>query len=96
MFTLDDIFPSKWHERLLSITSWLQGDSQFYDIIIVIKQLHSHLKGCLKEWYISLGEYRKLQVQQSPLIDALIQILYAEFIGCPKNHQELAREDSFK
>lgn len=60
MFTLNNIPPSKWHERFLSITSWLQVDSQFYDIITVIWWFLSRLEGRLTEWYVSLGKYRQL------------------------------------
>ena len=77
MFTLDNILPSKWRERLLSIILWLQAGSQFYDIATFIQWFISRLEGRLKEWYLSLGEYRKLQVQQSPSIEDLIRILYA-------------------
>ena len=27
LFTLDDILPSKWRERLMQFSSWLQSDS---------------------------------------------------------------------
>ena len=35
----------------------------------------------------------QLQIQQSTSIDALIQILYDEFIGRPDHHAELAHEE---
>ena len=48
-FTIDDIPSSKWRDRLVHISSWLQSDCQFYDVATVIKRFIFRLEGRLKE-----------------------------------------------
>ncbi|KAL8199326.1 hypothetical protein R6Q57_012894 [Mikania cordata] len=59
-FTFDDIPPSKWRERSIEMPTWCSAELQFYDIDIVIKSFLTRCQGRLRDWYLSLGEYRQL------------------------------------
>lgn len=51
------------------------------------------MEGRLKEWYLILGEYRQIQIQNSTMVEELLQFLYAEFVVRPDHYQETAREE---
>lgn len=93
-FMFDDILPpSKWRDRFMAMASWLTTDMQYHIIDVVIRRFIAKLEGRLKEWYLSLGEYRQLQTQNSTTTEILLQFLYAEFVGFPNHYQETDREE---
>ncbi|KAM7518972.1 hypothetical protein LguiB_017934 [Lonicera macranthoides] len=38
VFTLDDVFPSQWREKMVSFSAWMKADRQYYDIPTVISR----------------------------------------------------------
>ena len=47
----------------------------------------------LRQWWIALGPYRQLQVKQSLNVDALIAIIYSEFLGSWDHYATQVREE---
>ncbi|KAJ9544618.1 hypothetical protein OSB04_024325 [Centaurea solstitialis] len=96
MFTFDDIPPSQWRDRSMEMLTWCTARLQHYYIEIVIKRFLTRIQGRLRDWYISLGEYRQMQLLQSPSPKALLHTIYAELIGNPIEHTVRAREEFLK
>ncbi|GAV79784.1 hypothetical protein CFOL_v3_23247 [Cephalotus follicularis] len=59
-FTLDDVSPSQWRERLHELTSWCFTELQQSNITInqVISRAIALFIRTLKEWWYSLGPYK--------------------------------------
>ncbi|GJS84976.1 putative reverse transcriptase domain, viral movement protein [Tanacetum coccineum] len=95
-FTFADVPPSKWRERSIEMLMWCTAELQYYTIDVVIKRFLTRLQGRLKDWYHSLGEYRQHQIQQSIYLEALMSIIYSEFIGSPWEHTTHARQELLK
>lgn len=56
----------------------------------------SRLAGRLREWWINLGEYRQLQILQSPSIESFVLILHTEFLGAVSHQTATARDEFLK
>ncbi|KAD5318231.1 hypothetical protein E3N88_18177 [Mikania micrantha] len=95
-FTFDDIPPSKWRERSIEMLTWCSAEFQFYDIDMVIMRSLTKCQGRLRDWYLSLGEYRQLQIQQVQPPEEFMHIIYAEFIGSPIEHTVRAHDVNLK
>ncbi|KAL8242059.1 hypothetical protein R6Q59_012361 [Mikania micrantha] len=95
-FTFDDIPPSKWRERSTEMLTWCSAELQFYDIDMVIKRFLTRCQGRLRDWYLSVGEYRQLQIQQVQSPEEFMHIIYAEFIRSLVEHTVRAREEFLK
>ncbi|KAJ9562153.1 hypothetical protein OSB04_007313 [Centaurea solstitialis] len=95
-FTFDDIPPSQWRDRSMEMLAWCTAELQHYDIEMVVKRFLTRIQGRLRDWYMSLGEYRQIQLLQSPSPEALLHTIYAEFIGNPIEHTIRAREEFLK
>ncbi|KAJ9550757.1 hypothetical protein OSB04_014802 [Centaurea solstitialis] len=95
-FTFDDIPPSQWRDRSMEMLTWCTAELQHYDIEMVVKRFLTRIQGRLRDWYMSLGEYRQMQLLQSPSPEALLHTIYAEFIGNPIEHTVRAREEFLK
>ncbi|TLX66369.1 hypothetical protein E9993_23440, partial [Labilibacter sediminis] len=63
---------------------------------MVIKRFLARIQGRLRDWYLSLGEYRQLTMQQCQSPEAFISIIHNEFIGSPLEHTVQAREEFLK
>ncbi|KAJ9547117.1 hypothetical protein OSB04_019660 [Centaurea solstitialis] len=95
-FTFDDIPPSQWRDRSMEMLTWCTAELQHYDIEMVVKRFLTRIQGRLRDWYMSLREYRQMQLLQSPSPEALLHTIYAEFIGNPIEHTVRAREEFLK
>ncbi|CAL9217700.1 unnamed protein product, partial [Arabidopsis halleri] len=62
-------------------------------LLTVIDKLVSKFQGRLRQWWISLGEYRQLQIRQTPSIDALVGHIRNEFLGAWNHYTDQAREE---
>ncbi|GKF10739.1 hypothetical protein Tco_0048665, partial [Tanacetum coccineum] len=88
-FTFDHVPSSKWRKRSIEMLTWCTTELQYYTIDVVIKRFLARLQGRLRDWYHSLGEYRKLHIQQSISPKAFMSIIYIEFICSPWEHTTL-------
>lgn len=59
----------------------------------VITKCTTKFLGRLRQWYISLGAYRQMQLRQVPSIDIFIDTLDTKFLGSHANHKNFAREE---
>ncbi|KAL8233836.1 hypothetical protein R6Q59_019936 [Mikania micrantha] len=89
-FMIEDIPPSKWRERSIEMLTWCSAELQFYDIDMVIKRFVTRCQGRLRDWYLILGEYRQLQLQQVQSPEEFMHIIYAEFIGSLVEHTNMS------
>ncbi|KAJ9547118.1 hypothetical protein OSB04_019661 [Centaurea solstitialis] len=80
----------------MEMLTWCTAELQHYDIEMVVKRFLTRIQGRLRDWYMSLGEYRQMQLLQSPSPEALLHTIYAEFIGNPIEHTVRAREEFLK
>lgn len=76
--------------------TWCSAELQYYPIDMVIKRFLTMFQGRLRDWYLSLGEYRQLTIQQSKSPKIFMNIIYSEFIGNPIEHTIHAREEFLK
>ena len=74
----------------MTMASWLSVYMQYYPLATVVRRFIARLEGRLKEWYLSLGEYRQIQIQNSTSVEVLLQFVYAEFFGKPDHDQDSA------
>ncbi|KAM7473486.1 hypothetical protein LguiB_020729 [Lonicera macranthoides] len=93
VFTFEDTPPEKWCELMISWNAWLHSDRQFYNLPTVLLRFITQMEGRLREWYESLSEYRQLQLQQSPSIDAFVSLIYPQFLGHLGRASTIAREE---
>ncbi|GAA0158392.1 hypothetical protein LIER_15436 [Lithospermum erythrorhizon] len=49
--------------------------------------------GRLRQWWITLGSYRQLQIRQAPTIDSLIAYIHNKFLGALEYYTTQAREE---
>ncbi|KAK1406173.1 hypothetical protein QVD17_41461 [Tagetes erecta] len=95
-FTFDDIPPSKWLDRSIEMLTWCEAELQYYDIAMVIKRFLARCQGRLRDWYLSLGEYRHLQLLQCQAPEAFIREIQLEFVGNPIEYKIRARDEFLK
>ncbi|VVB04430.1 unnamed protein product [Arabis nemorensis] len=60
---------------------------------VVIDKMVSKFHGRLRQWWISLGQYRQMQIRQSPSVNALIGHIHNEFLGTWDHYTVQAREE---
>ncbi|KAM7510453.1 hypothetical protein LguiB_009328 [Lonicera macranthoides] len=92
-FTLDDIKPNLWRDRFFEFKAWMIADNELFDLKSVYKRFLARITGRLHDWYESLREYRQLQLQQCPHINAFLGTIYNEFVGTPDKFEEIAKEE---
>ena len=59
----------------------------------VIAKFIARLTRRLREWWISLGEFRQRHAAQSQTLEDFFTIIHNEFLGAPTNHTEVTREE---
>ncbi|KAJ0893699.1 putative transcription factor interactor and regulator CCHC(Zn) family [Helianthus annuus] len=95
-FTFDDVLPAKWRDRSIEMLTWCTAELQYYSIDMVIKRFLARCQGRLRDWYVSLGEYRQTNILNSKTPEEFINNIYYEFIGNPVDHTIRAREEFLK
>lgn len=75
--------------------AWIDAEMQIPEAQLrpTLVKFTSRLTGRLQEWWINLGEYRQLQVLQSPTIESFVLILHTEFLGAVTHQTVTAREE---
>ena len=60
LFTLDNVPPSKWHDKFFNMYSWCIAKFQAPNATVsqIIAKFVARITGRLREWWINLGEYR--------------------------------------
>ncbi|KAJ0888866.1 putative viral movement protein [Helianthus annuus] len=95
-FTFDDVLPAKWRDRSIEMLTWCTAELQYYSIDMVIKRFLARCQGRLRDWYVSLGEYRQTNILNSKTPEEFINNIFYEFIGNPVDHTIRAREEFLK
>ncbi|KAJ0806102.1 hypothetical protein HanPI659440_Chr02g0085821 [Helianthus annuus] len=95
-FTFDDILPTKWRDRSIEMLTWCTAELQYYSIDMVIKRFLARCQGRLRDWYVSLGEYRHTNILNNKTPEEFINTIYYELIGNPVDHTIRAREEFLK
>ncbi|KAF5791955.1 hypothetical protein HanRHA438_Chr09g0412451 [Helianthus annuus] len=85
-FTFDEIPLAKWRDRSIEILTWCTVELQYYSIDMVIRRFLARCQGRLRDWYISLGEYRQTNILKSKNPEEIINAIYYELIGNPLDH----------
>ena len=95
LYTIDDAPPSKWHEKFFDMYSWCTAELHVPNSTVaqVIAKFIARLTRRLREWWISLGEFRQRHAAQSQTLEDFFTIIHNEFLGAPTNHTEVAREE---
>ncbi|ESQ51075.1 hypothetical protein EUTSA_v10023188mg, partial [Eutrema salsugineum] len=94
-FSFDNVPPSKWRDKIYEMHAWLTeqllnpGDT----LPTVIDKLISKFHGRLRQWWISLGDYRQLQIRQSQSVDTVIGHIHNKFLGTWDHYTIQAREE---
>ncbi|KAH9671265.1 hypothetical protein KPL70_017296 [Citrus sinensis] len=93
-FTFDDIPRHKWQARQQEFAAWIdvQMTRPHVQTQNVLREFCSRFTGSLRDWFESLGEYRKLQLIQTTIATALA-IIYEQFIGEPAVSTEASRKE---
>lgn len=94
-FTLDKVPPSEWRDKIFEMHAWCTSEllQPGATVASVINKFVTKLHGRLRQWWISLGEYRQLQVKQLPNIDSLIIVIHKEFLGNWDHYTSQIREE---
>ena len=94
LFTIDDAPPSQWHEKFFDMYSWCTTELYVPNSTVaqVIAKFIARLTGRIREWWISLGEFRQRHVAQSQTLEDFFTIIHNEFLGAPTHYTEVARE----
>ncbi|KAM7509736.1 hypothetical protein LguiB_008611 [Lonicera macranthoides] len=92
-FTIDDLPPKEWCDRFGKFAAWLQADLQIHSQSEAFTRFLARLTGRLRDWYLSLGEYRQKILQQQETIDKFLGLMYIEFVGKANRHLEIMREE---
>ena len=83
LFTIDDAPPSKWHEKFFYTYSCRTTELHVPNSIVaqVIAKFIARLIGRLREWWISLGEFRQRHAAHSQTLEDFFTIIHNEFLG---------------
>ena len=92
LFTIDDAPPSKWHENFFDMYSWCTAELHVLNSTIaeVIAKFITRLTGRIREWWISVGEFRQRYAAQSQTLEDFFTIIHNEFLGAPTHYTEVA------
>ena len=92
LFTIDDAPPSKWHENFFDMYSWCTAELHVLNSTIaeVIAKFITRLTGRIREWWISVGEFRQRYATQSQTLEDFFTIIHNEFLGAPTHYTEVA------
>lgn len=97
-FTLNDIPPPKWGERMLEFKSWLLLKEQKpgSNVRQILSRLVLRFTGILHDWWGNLREYRQLQFLQTLSVEQALIHVYQEFYGQDGQTVEKMRAECFK
>ncbi|XP_024014520.1 uncharacterized protein LOC112088468 [Eutrema salsugineum] len=94
-FSFDNVPPSKWRDKIYEMHAWLTEQllNPGATLPTVIDKIISKFHGRLRQWWISLGDYRQLQIRQSQSVDTVIGHIHNEFLGTWDHYTIQAREE---
>ncbi|ESQ47393.1 hypothetical protein EUTSA_v10028344mg [Eutrema salsugineum] len=94
-FSFDNVPPSKWRDKIYEMHAWLTEQllNPGATLPTVIDKLISKFQGRLRQWWISLGDYRQLHIRQSQSVDTVIGHIHNEFLGTWDHYTIQAREE---
>ncbi|KAK9733620.1 hypothetical protein RND81_04G079400 [Saponaria officinalis] len=94
-FSFDNIPPSKWRDKIYGMHAWCTEQLLYpgTQLTTVIDRLVARFFGRLRQWWISLGAYRQLQIRQAFTVDAFIGNIHNEFLGAWDHYTTQAREE---
>ncbi|KAH9686133.1 hypothetical protein KPL70_014248 [Citrus sinensis] len=94
-FTFDDLPSHKWRDRLNEMSAWidLQMLRPGATTQSVLREFATRFTGALRDWFDSLGRYRRLQFVDLPEISSALAVLHDQFLGDPSAIFEPARRD---
>ncbi|KAL5575994.1 hypothetical protein UlMin_017693 [Ulmus minor] len=94
-FTLDDLPPSKWRIRFQEFRACtlLEAQKPRAQPRIFLLQFVSRFTGILQDWWINLGEYRKIQFLQIASVELALDHIYTEFCGQEAQCCSMQRKD---
>ena len=78
--------------------AWLQAEmlKPNAQVSTVLTQFIARFGGILRDWWITLQEYRQNLFIQMPDINQALYLLYDEFCGLPHLYENQVREEYFK
>ncbi|KDP34893.1 hypothetical protein JCGZ_09181 [Jatropha curcas] len=81
-FTLDDVPPSKWRNKILEFNAWLdlQMVDPRADLKTVLTEFTSRFTGSIQEWFSSLSEYSKKQFVTIDTVDKALALIHTQFL----------------
>ena len=94
-FSFDNIPPAKWRDKIYEMHAWCTEQLLYpgTSFTSVFDKLVARFHGRLRQWWISLGQYRQLQMRQSTSVDAFIGHIHNEFLGTWEHYTVQAREE---
>ncbi|KAL5845948.1 hypothetical protein ACOSQ3_009472 [Xanthoceras sorbifolium] len=97
-FSFDITNPRNWRDKVHEFGAWidLQMTKSNRPLQNVLREFTSLFTGTLRDWYQSFGEYRQLQLVQSPSASHILGIIFKEFIGDFQLIDKQARQEYFE
>ncbi|KEH33365.1 hypothetical protein MtrunA17_Chr3g0094161 [Medicago truncatula] len=97
-FTLDDIPPNRWRERLLEFGAWLDTHlmKTGADSYKIIEEFCCRMKGTLKELYHNLGTFKQDELHRLDNAVVVLGVLHNEFIGDMELFYRKSRQEFFE
>ncbi|KAG8493395.1 hypothetical protein CXB51_010802 [Gossypium anomalum] len=95
-FTIDDLPPEKWPQRLQEFHSWLETrklkEDSNYNILM---EFVSRFTGMLRDWWNSINQHDQMQFLVFQDLSEPIRILHQHFIGNPEDLLVLRRREFY-
>ncbi|KAG8492315.1 hypothetical protein CXB51_009806 [Gossypium anomalum] len=96
-FTLDDLPPSKWPDRIQEFHSWLETrkltEDSNYNILM---EFVSRFTGILRDWWNSIDQHNQMQFLVLQDLAQPIRIIHQHFVGNPDDLLTLKRREFYK
>ncbi|KAG8492316.1 hypothetical protein CXB51_009828 [Gossypium anomalum] len=96
-FTLDDLPPSKWPDRIQEFHSWIETrkltEDSNYNILM---EFVSRFTGMLRDWWNSIDQHNQMQFLVLQDLAQPIRIIHQHFVGNPDDLLTLKRREFYK
>ncbi|KAK8360347.1 hypothetical protein V6Z12_A04G157100 [Gossypium hirsutum] len=96
-FTIDDLPPAKWSDRIQEFHSWLETrkftEDSNYNILM---EFVSRFTGMLKDWWNSINQHDQMQFLVLQDLAQPIRIIHQYFVGNPQDLLTLKRREFYK
>ena len=95
LFTLDDVPFAEWHNRLMDIYAWIAADIERPggNLRQTLCKVSARFTGRLRDWWMALGNLRRLQLLNVASINEFVGCIYQEFLGTYEDHISTARNE---